>query len=392
MIKITRPEDCCGCTACANVCGHGAITMEVDSEGFQYPRIDESLCTDCGLCDRVCPIIGRKDMDLTVKTFRKLYAGRLKEDDQALMRSASGGAFWVLASKVINAGGVVFGAVYDDAMRVVHRGADTLEACKSFQGSKYSQSDISQSLRQVRDILRTGRMVLFTGVPCQIDGLKRFLIKKYDNLLTMDVVCHAVPSPRIFADYIGFVNRRLKGELTNLCMRDKSTRGWSHRFTYRYDFADGRSLIDQDKTINWGRLYFSRLIDRPCCHECKYTNLNRPSDITVADFWDDDNMRPDLRSSRGTSLVMVNTPAGEEAVDSLHDSFILSPITEQEAMQPCLRRSTSAASLRSQFWTDYQSHGFRYVYGKYFDDSTYQKFKNIIKKILNKLGIWHPKE
>lgn len=224
MIKLTRPEDCCGCTACASICGHGVITMEVDAEGFSYPKIDESLCTDCGLCDRVCPIIARKSMDLKAKTYTSIYAGRLK-DDEILSSSASGGAFWTLASSVIADGGVVFGAVYDDDMRVVHRSADTLDGCRAFQGSKYSQSDTYQAYREVRSIVRTGKKVLFTGTPCQVDGLLRFLIKKYENLLTMDVVCHAVPSPQIFSDYISLVNRRLKGRLTYINMRDKSTRG-----------------------------------------------------------------------------------------------------------------------------------------------------------------------
>lgn len=391
MIKLNRPEDCCGCTACANICGHGAITMGVDAEGFVYPRIDESLCTDCGLCDRVCPLIARSAMDLKVKTYRSIYAGRLN-DETALMRSASGGAFWALASEVIADGGVVFGAVYDNDMCVVHRGADTLEGCRSFQGSKYSQSDTLQSYHDVRDIVRSGRKVLFTGTPCQVDGLLRFLIKKYDNLLTMDVVCHAVPSPLIFNDYISLVSRRLKGRLTDLNMRDKSTRGWSHTFTYRYDLADGRSLVDQDKTVNWGRLFFSKLIDRPSCHECKYTNLNRASDITVADFWDDGNMRPELRSSRGTSLLMVNSDAGEKMMDKIRYHMALSEITEQQSLQPCLQRPTTSNPRRAQFWNDYLEHGFDYVYSKYFDDSAYQKFKNIIKKILKRLGVWHPEE
>lgn len=175
-------------------------------------------------------------------------------------------------------------------------------------------------------------------------------------------------------------------------MRDKSTRGWSHTFTYRYDLADGRSLVDQDKTVNWGRLFFSKLIDRPSCHECKYTNLNRASDITVADFWDDGNMRPELRSSRGTSLLMVNSDAGEKMMDKIRYHMALSEITEQQSLQPCLQRPTTSNPRRAQFWNDYLEHGFDYVYSKYFDDSAYQKFKNIIKKILKRLGVWHPEE
>lgn len=166
----------------------------------------------------------------------------------------------------------------------------------------------------------------------------------------------------------------------------------SHVFTYRYDLADGRSLIDQDKTVNWGRLFFSKLIDRPSCHECKYTNLCRPSDITVADFWDDDNMRPDLRSPLGTSLLMVNTKAGEQLLHEADVSITLSAITEEQALQPCLQRPTKADPRRQQFWADYRDCGFGYVYKKYFDDTNYQKFKNIIKKILKTLGVWHPKE
>lgn len=390
MIKLLRPEDCCGCTACATICGHGAITMETDVKGFAYPRIDESACTDCGLCDRVCPIIARKKMNLEAKSYQGIFAGRITDDD-ALFRSASGGAFWAIASEVISNDGMVFGAVYDKNMRVVHRGADTLEACRAFQGSKYSQSDTFQAYREVRDILRSGRQVLFTGVPCQVDGLKRFLIKSYDNLLTMDVLCHAVPSPKIFADYISYVNSKHNGRLINLSMRDKTRYGWGHPYSYRYDFSDGRSLLDSSKVIDWGRIYFSRLVNRPCCHECKYTNLNRPSDISVADFWGDRNLHTDIRSKKGTSLLIVNTPKGEAVVKALRDKMVLSKVSEEDAMQPSLYEPTTDDSRTQTLWNDYEEHGFNYMLNKYFDDSTYQKFKNIVKKILGALGLWKPK-
>lgn len=390
MLELLRPEDCCGCTACANICGHGAITMEVDQKGFQYPKINESLCTDCGLCDRVCPIIGRKCMNLNQKNYKMIYAGRIK-DDKALLESASGGAFWALASCVISDGGIVFGATYDYDMRVVHRGTDTLEGCRAFQGSKYSQSDTFQAFREIRSIVRSGRKVLFTGTPCQVDGLLRFLIKKYDNLLTMDVVCHAVPSPKIFADYISYVNNRHKSRLSNLTMRDKTRHGWGHPYSYRYDFSDGKSLVDSCKVIDWGRIYFSRLVNRPCCHECKYTNLNRPSDISVADFWDDRNLRPDLYSNKGTSLLIVNTSVGASVLKLLSDKLQLLPVTEKEAMQPSLDCPTIDDHRSVIFWNDYAIYGFNYILKKYFDDTPYQKCKNILKKILSYFGIWHPK-
>lgn len=387
MIEIKRKEDCCGCSACANVCGAGAIALFKDEEGFVYPRVDQSICTDCGLCEKVCPIINRKGQDLEKPRVKSLFAGWLA-DQANLRRSASGGAFWALARQMIADGGVVFGAVYDSDMKVVHDVADTLDGCRRFQGSKYSQSDISEAMRHCRSILRKGRRVLFTGTPCQIDGLKRFLIKEYENLLTMDVVCHAVPSPRIFAEYVDYAGRMLHGSIADIRMRDKSTtRGWFPPYTFKYIMRDGKEYVDPEKVINWSEAFGSGLINRPSCHEYKYTNLNRVSDITVADFWDFDNLRPDLRTNKGTSLVMANTSKGLDMINRIsYDLMELSSITIKEGMQPRLKSPSAVNPLREQFWADYNKKGFTYAYKKYFGLSRTHKMKRIVKKILSVLG------
>ena len=360
--------------------------MTIDDEGFEYPSIKESLCVECGLCEKICPIVNRKNRDLEDKVYKRLYAIRHK-DEEILSRSSSGGAFFAIAKYVIDNNGYVVGAAYSDNMVVQHMIASTLEECVKFQGSKYSQSDVKDIFPQVKSLLKKGRMVLFTGTPCQVDGLKRYLLKPYDTLVTMDVVCHAVPSPMIFREYVDYVNKKLSGRLKGIVMRDKRIYGWSHRYSYRYDFHNDRSIYDSPKVENWGRLYFSKLIDRPSCHECKYTNLFRPSDITVADFWDDNNLRPDIKSRKGTSLFIVNSDNGTKVFEAIRQDLDVWSITEQEAMQPCLMYPTPANHRREEFWKYYHKKGFNAAYRKYFEDSLWQKTKKKIKAFVHKVSL-----
>ena len=386
MIQITDKSQCCGCTACASICAHDAITMQPDKEGFLYPIIDADICTNCGLCETVCPIIYRNGIDLHPNQ-KALYAARYR-DKETLMDSSSGGAFWALAELVIKKGGVVCGVEYSPRMDVRHAFAETLEDCKRFMGSKYVQSNINGIYSQIKAYLKNNRYVLFVGTPCQVEGLNLYLRKPYDTLITTDLVCHAVPSPLIFREYIAFVNKKMKANLTAIDMRYKRICGWSHRFSYRYSFDTCKRICDPSGISNWGRLYFSRLIDRPSCHECKFTNYHRSGDFTLADFWDDAHKRPDLYSSDGTSLFLVNTEKGMNWLTELNENLNLWSITPEEAWQPCLEKVTIKAPLREQFWIDYNRKGFSFVYRKYFTDSYKTRLKRQIKWTLKFIGLW----
>jgi coenzyme F420-reducing hydrogenase beta subunit len=390
MIQITNKADCCGCTACASVCAHHAINMEPDKEGFLYPTLNRNLCTECELCEKVCPILQRKGQELLPNQLQ--YKALRLKNNELLKRSSSGGAFIAMASYVINQGGIVCGAKYTNTAIVIHEFAETLNDTEEFMGSKYSQSDIRNILPQIKKYLKSGRLVLFTGTPCQVHGLNLYLQKKYDNLITMDLVCHAVPSPLIFKEYINYNSKKLNSPIKAIDMRYKGVYGWGHRFAYRYHLQNGKSIIEPNNIEKWGRLFFSKLIDRPSCHECKFTNYNRCGDLTIADFWDDTNKRPDIYSKEGTSLCLVNSKIGALALEAIKETVILWDISKEESEQPCLLRATPPNTQRDKFWNDYYQKGFKYIYRKYFTDSYYVRFKHLIKRTLITLRLWKKKE
>ena len=387
MIQIKDKSQCCGCMACESVCTHKAIIMQPDEEGFLYPSVNSSLCINCGLCDAVCPIIYRnKNVDLSHNQ-KALYAVRHK-DKETLLDSSSGGAFFALAEFVINKGGIVCGVEYSPNMEVRHAFAETLEGCRRFMGSKYVQSNLDGIFHQIKSYLKSDRYVLFTGTPCQVEALKLYLKKSYKNLITADLVCHAVPSPLIFKEYVEFVNKKKRANLLAIDMRYKRICGWSHRFSYMYTFDTCKSICDPSDISNWGRLYFSRLIDRPSCHDCKFTNFHRSGDFTLADFWDDAHKRPELYSPDGTSLFLVNSEKGMSLLPSIKEYLDLWSITPEEAWQPCLDVSTKSSSQRQTFWEYYKKQGFDFVYRKYFTDSYKVRLKRQIKKALKIAGLW----
>lgn len=197
MIHITDKRDCCGCNSCVQRCPKSCIRMREDDEGFLYPEVDESVCIDCGLCEKVCPVIhqARENRPIVVCAAKN-------KSEEIRYQSSSGGVFTALANEIIREGGVVFGAGFDENWEVKHDCTETVEGLSAFRGSKYVQSRIGDSFKKAEQFLKIGRTVLFSGTPCQIAGLKRFLRKEYDNLLTVDFICHGVPSPGVWREYL----------------------------------------------------------------------------------------------------------------------------------------------------------------------------------------------
>lgn len=380
MIQIINKTDCCGCTSCASICAHNAISMVPDETGFLYPVVDKKKCTECKLCEKVCPIIHRKTTDLTPNQIEYI-ALRIKNKD-LLQKSSSGGAFMALSLYILKQGGIICGAKYSDNAKVIHDFAEDKERAEAFMGSKYSQSDIRGIFKKIKLYLQSNRLVLFTGTPCQVHGLKAYLRKKYDNLITVDLVCHAVPSPLIFEQYIKYCSEILGSKITSIDMRCKTPYGWGHKTSYRYHLENGEKIINPDKIEIWNRIFFSKLVDRPSCHDCKYTNYNRCSDITIADFWDDKRNRPDIYSKEGTSLCLINSIQGKEILDNIKDEVEIWTISKKESEQPCLLYPTPSNPKRDIFWKDYHEKGFKYIYMKYFTDSYYVRFKKLLKTLV----------
>lgn len=226
MIQIKDKADCCGCTACASICPKDAISMEPDTLGFKYPKVDLSRCIDCGLCEKVCAFNDHYDKSLNLKE-PKIYAARHK-DMHEIETSRSGAAFIAISDYILKNGGVVYGAGYKDHFRVAHKRATTKEERNEFKGSKYVQSDLDRIFRQVKDDLKQGETVLFSGTPCQTAGLNSYIGKKLrENLVLVDIVCHGVPSPYIWRDYLNYLEKKYKSKIVTVNFRDKSRVGWS---------------------------------------------------------------------------------------------------------------------------------------------------------------------
>ena len=220
MLKLTSKQNCCGCTACASICPKGCIAMKADKEGFCYPQIDEALCIDCGLCEKVCPLLHKPDKHGIINVY-----GAKNIDDSVRFTSSSGGMFTLFAEQVLNRGGVVFGAAFDGSLQVCHAGISTMQELAKLRGSKYVQSNMNGIFKQVRTLLAGGKKVLFSGTPCQIAGLKGFLIKDYANLLTVDVVCHGVPSAKVYNKHLTEIAADTGEAVTQVKFRDKAD-GW----------------------------------------------------------------------------------------------------------------------------------------------------------------------
>ena len=340
MISIKDKKACCGCGACVQRCPKQCITLHEDSEGFLYPVADASVCINCGLCEKVCPVINQHTAHEPLQTFAA------KNSNEAVRAaSSSGGVFTMLAESVIKSGGVVFGAAFDQQWKVVHTCATTIGGLQKFRGSKYLQSQTNNTFKEAEAYLKQGRQVLYSGTPCQVAGLKRYLRKDYDNLLTVDFICHGVPSPGVFRTYLrdeiirlsarqgGGKNTVLlpciplvaesdglgEGEvkMQSVSFRDKRN-GWK-----KFGFALGLSKASAAGEKNSVLLSYSPLNKdlfmrgflrdlylRPSCYACPAKQLKSGSDITLGDFWGIETLLPELDDDRGISAVTANTEKG----------------------------------------------------------------------------------
>lgn len=364
MIQITSPSDCCGCTACASVCAHNAITMQPDALGFLYPTVDTDKCTECGLCEKVCAFHDKYDKSLNLPE-PIAYGARHKRAEE-VETSRSGAAFIAMSDYVLQRGGVVYGAGYTDHFRVTHKRAVTKEQRNEFKGSKYVESDLKDTFRQVKKDLREGLTVLFSGTPCQTAGLHSFIGDKLRaNLILVDIVCHGVPSPYIWRDYIKQLEEEKKGEVVYVDFREKQQCGWrAHKEAFRFEGCENEKVIRGSFTY----LFYKHIIFRHSCGACKYTNLQRPSDITIADFWGWEKTHPTINADdKGLSLVICNTGKGEQLFEAIKEEMNVIPAKIQDCMQPSLRHPSKIHRKREDFELDYMHKGFTYVMKRYGD-------------------------
>lgn len=376
MIKINNPSDCCGCTACASICAHDAISMEPDALGFLYPKVDASKCVECGLCEKVCQFNDNYDRSLNFKE-PIAYAARHKNINE-IMKSRSGAAFVAISDYVLEQGGVVYGAGYKDHFRVAHKRATTKEERDEFRGSKYVQSDLTGVFRQVKEDLKNGLTVLFSGTPCQTAGLNAFIGKKLrQNLILVDIVCHAVPSPFIWRDYINYIEIKYGSKISKSEFRDKRA-GWDSPHKECFTMSDGSIHTDFIHRF----FFYKSLSIRISCGNCKYTNYYRPSDITLGDFWGYERCVPTMNIDNcGISLVLLNSQKGVSIFDKVTESLDFEKVSLISTYQWNLEHPTQMNKSVMEFQYYYSSRGFNYVLKKYGPLSYSYKLKLILKKI-----------
>ena len=373
MIKIDNPYDCCGCTACSSVCPHDAIEMRPDVLGFLYPYVDTDKCIDCGLCDKVCSFNDHYDIE---DNFKKPMAfGARHKDMKEVESSQSGAAFVAISDYILNSGGVVYGCGYTDHYRVVHKRATTKGERDEFRGSKYVQSDLNSVFRQVKADLRNGLTVLFSGTPCQTAGLNSYVGKRLrTNLVLVDIVCHGVPGPFLWRDYIAYLEKKEGAPITWVNFRDKQF-GWrAHRETFKFEGGGDK--------MSYTFLFYKHIMLRKSCSKCHFSNTHRPSDITISDFWGVEKSNPEFGAdNKGVSLILVNTPKGREIFDAVKHNLNYFPAKLDDCLQPNLIRPTLEHPQRDRFERDYARKGFDYVYKKYGEDG----WRSKIDKAINRL-------
>lgn len=331
MISINKKDNCCGCYACVNVCPKDCISMEEDSEGFNYPCVDKSKCVDCTLCEKVCPIINKDKVAQGSNEEDNTYVAYTK-NEIVRKNSSSGGMFTELAESVLKNNGVVFGCAFDDDFNAHHIMVNNSSDLEKLRGSKYIQSQIESTYKEAEKLLKNGKLVLFSGVACQIAGLNSYLRKDYNNLITVDVLCHGVPSGKAWRKYIDDNQKRHNAKLNKYYFRNKDN-GWKV-FTVKQMYMDNQGESSPFNKDSFMQLFLGEVCLRPSCHNCRFKDIRRPSDITLGDCWGVQNYMPEMDDDKGTSVVIAHTKKGVNILNSVKNNLVIKKAKLDRALPP----------------------------------------------------------
>lgn len=376
-------ELCTGCTACAAACPMDCIAMVPDAEGFSRPVIDTERCIDCGRCAAVCPVTAEAlHLDGPTTAF-----AAVNSDEDVRRSSTSGGVFTMLCRWVLEREGVVFGAAYDSEFRVVHTVAENEAELEPMRGAKYAQSDLNGIYRQVREFLRQGRYVLFSGTPCQVAGLAAFLGKPQDRLLTVDLICHGVPSPKVWQHYI-----RSRSEFDAdgaapcaINLRSKET-GWPG-YSARFDYPQGRSYSAANVRDPYLRGFVGDLYLRPSCHSCRFKGITRCSDFTLGDYWGVWSQLPELHDGKGTSLVLLHSDKARTLWAQIASGMRSMEVNPARALtdNPCALCAQPMPENRAVFFEQYEQADFEALVDSLLPKKPLPKKAGVLRRTLGRL-------
>lgn len=372
---------CTGCTACYAVCPVQAIQMKADKEGFLYPEIDEKKCIHCSKCEKVCP--AQKKVRVLKEGFPIPYAAYSTEEE-VQEQSSSGGVFTELARQVIRQEGIVVGcAMSDDCKKAEHIMVDNEKDLAKLRGSKYVQSDLQDVFLLTKQYLETGKPVLFSGTPCQTAGVKIYLGKEYEKLITVDLICHGVPSPLVWRKYADFHEKKAESEAAHVFFRNKKN-GW-RTFSMRFEFLNQKEYTEIVSKDWYLRGFVGNLYLRPSCYQCNFKGENYAGDITLADFWSIREVMPEMCNEKGTSLVVVHTEKGKEVLDELGNQIKKEQVDTEKVLKNHFSYSHSVRKnhLRSKFFRDIQTMQIDQAIEKYCGMSVAARARRLI---YNRIG------
>ena len=391
MINITDKTNCCGCNACGDVCAKDAITFHTDNEGFWYPVVDTEKCVECGLCEKVCPIINIKELKKNDLPEAECYAAENK-NISVVFSSTSGGIFSVLAEAMYREDGYVGGAVFNEDFSVKQIISNDREDLVKLRGSKYIQSNLSGFYKEVQSLLKNGAKVLVCGGPCQMARLRSFLRKDYENLIIVDYICRGIGSPKVFHNYLKTFETRYGSPVVHARAKSKEL-GW-RKLTQKVTLSNGKNIFETSQESVWTK-NFNRdgLFHRPSCHNCQFKGLPRIADITIADFWGVEGIKLDNIEDKdlGISLVLVNSEKGKRYFEKVKKKINYQPVPFEKVTKGnrSLYESVQQESVdRDTFYKDLENMSLHEAINKYYSQNENDPLKIRVKRKLKKLYVF----
>lgn len=380
-VLFENKVDCCGCGACLNICPKRAISMQEDEYGFLYPQIDKKLCVACGCCKLVCSFQNIEEEHTPLETYAAVSC-----DKEQRRNSASGGIFSAIASSVIAESGIVFGAAFEKDWSVRHIAVERFSDIYRIQGSKYAQSNIGDTYILAGQYLNRGKKVVYSGTPCQIAGLYGYLGKDYDNLMTVDVICHGVPNNRMLQEYIQLIGEKNRGTVTAFTFRDKSS-GWGINGSVEIDGKRKKKIWQSSSSYFY---YFLKgWIYRENCYKCKYACSHRPADITIGDYWGIEKVHPEYlgksgwNEAEGISVIIANTQKGQdylknvdECIELKRSNFENAAADNNQLNHPC------DSGMRIEILDDYFQGGWFALEKRFNHNIGWRRYSSKIKSLL----------
>lgn len=383
MLEIIDKFKCCGCHACYNACPQNAIIMKKNELGFKYPVIDKEKCINCGLCQKVCPILNKKEINN-----KPIAYACINKNEDVRKESSSGGVFTLIAERILELNGVVFGAEFDKDLNVIHSYVENKEDLCRLRKSKYVQSNINDSYKIAKKFLSEDRYVLFTGTPCQIEGLYSYLQNDYNKLYTQDIICHGVPSPTIWEKYKENLEKQKNIKIVNMNFRDKSN-GWMSYFL-KYTDSTNKEYYELNSKSRYMKLFLKNYILRDSCYNCAFKNKNRISDITLADFWGIQNINEKMFDNKGTSLVIVNSEKGNKLFNSIKKdiNYVKTNLEEAIKYNPSMIKSSKKPNNREELLAKLRNcDDWDRIIKKYItEENIFKQIVNTIKSIAKKIS------